>query len=71
MWYNMFMLYLWAKSFSHQLQLLVKLRLKEVYMFYVFLTITQRNFNGVYYNFVYPTHYNTCLEETYRVSNSV
>jgi hypothetical protein len=33
------MLYLRAKEFSHQLQLLVKLRVKEVYLFYVFLTI--------------------------------
>jgi hypothetical protein len=34
------MLYLRSKEFNHQLQLLVKLRMKEVYLFCVFLTIT-------------------------------
>jgi len=38
MWHNMFMLYLRAKSVNHQLQLLVKLRVKEVYLFYILLT---------------------------------
>jgi hypothetical protein len=46
----MFMLYLTVKEFSHQPQLLVKLRLKEVYVLYVFLTatVTHLNFSGVY-----------------------
>jgi hypothetical protein len=39
MW-KMFTLYLTTKSFNHQLQLLVKLRVKEVYLFLVFLTAT-------------------------------
>jgi hypothetical protein len=45
-----FMLYLTAKSFSHQLQFMVKLSLKEVCLFHVFLTTTttRRNINGVY-----------------------
>jgi hypothetical protein len=34
------MLYLRAKEFSKQQQLLVEYRVKEVYLFYVFLTIT-------------------------------
>jgi hypothetical protein len=34
------MLYLRAKSFTRQLQLLVKLRVQEVHLFYVFLTNT-------------------------------
>jgi hypothetical protein len=49
------MVYLKAKSFSHQLQLLVKLGVKEVYLFYVSLTtiITPWNFNRVYASTVY------------------
>jgi hypothetical protein len=43
--YNKFILYLWAKSFSHQLQLLAKLRVKEVYMLCVFLTTTIAHWN--------------------------
>jgi hypothetical protein len=44
------MLYLRDKEFSYQLQLLVKLRVKEVYPFYVFstTTITCCNSNWVY-----------------------
>jgi hypothetical protein len=37
---DILMLYLTAKSFSHQLQLLVKLRVKEFCLFQVFLTAT-------------------------------
>jgi hypothetical protein len=39
-----------AKSFNHQLQLLVKMRVKEAYLFKVFLTTTiyHGNFNRVY-----------------------
>jgi hypothetical protein len=40
MWYNKFTLYLRAKSLKHQLQLLAKLGVKEVYLFNVFLTTT-------------------------------
>jgi hypothetical protein len=38
------------KAFSHQLQLFVKVRVKEIYLFHSFLTttITRRNLNGVY-----------------------
>jgi hypothetical protein len=45
-----FMLYTMAKSFNCQLQLLIKLRVKEVYLFHVFLntTINCWNFNGLY-----------------------
>jgi hypothetical protein len=39
-WYNKFMLYLGARSFHHQLQFLAKLRVKELYLFCVFLTTT-------------------------------
>jgi hypothetical protein len=35
---NKFMLYLRARSFNHQLQLLVKISVKGVYLFYTFLT---------------------------------
>jgi hypothetical protein len=47
------MLYLRARSFSHQLQLLVKLRVKEIYLSYIFLTasITLSEFIGVYVSF--------------------
>jgi hypothetical protein len=48
---KMFMLHFTAKSFNHQLQMLVKLRVKEVrYMFHVFLTSTIHHceFHGVY-----------------------
>jgi hypothetical protein len=34
------MLYLRTKEFSHQLQMLVNFRVKEVYIFYLFLTTT-------------------------------
>jgi hypothetical protein len=34
------MLYLRTKSFNHKLQLFVKLGVKEVYLFYIFLTTT-------------------------------
>jgi hypothetical protein len=34
------MLYFRAKLFNHQLQLLVNLKAKKLYLFYVFLTIT-------------------------------
>jgi hypothetical protein len=40
------LLYLKAKLFSHQLQLLVELTVKEVYLFHVFLTTTINRFNG-------------------------
>jgi hypothetical protein len=39
--YNNFMMYLRAKSFCHQLQLLVKVTVEEVYLFYVFLPPSQ------------------------------
>jgi hypothetical protein len=44
------MLYLRAELFSHQLQFFVKLRVKELHLFYIFLTttITHCNFSGVY-----------------------
>jgi hypothetical protein len=32
------LMYLRATSFSHQLELLVKFRVKEVYLFYIFFT---------------------------------
>jgi hypothetical protein len=38
--WKLFMLYLTDKSFSRQLQLLVKLRVKEVHLFHIFLTNT-------------------------------
>jgi hypothetical protein len=40
-------LYMKAKSFSYRLNLLIKLIVKEVYLFYIFLTIISR-FNRVY-----------------------
>jgi hypothetical protein len=48
-WYKKLMLYMKARSFNHQLQLLVKLEVKVTYiLFYIFLTviITRWNFNG-------------------------
>jgi hypothetical protein len=37
---KLFMLYVTPKSFSHQLQLLVMLKVKEVHLFHMFLTTT-------------------------------
>jgi hypothetical protein len=47
--HSKFMLYLRARSFSHQLHLLLEFRVKDVYVFHVFLTahFTRWNFNGV------------------------
>jgi hypothetical protein len=45
------MLYLSVKYFCHQVQLLVSFRMKEVYMYYIFLTtnnINRCNVNVVY-----------------------
>jgi hypothetical protein len=38
--YNTFMLYLMARLFNHQLQLVIKLRVKDVYLFCMFLITT-------------------------------
>jgi hypothetical protein len=48
--YIKLMLYLRAELFSHQLQFFFKLRVKELHLFYIFLTatITHCNFSGVY-----------------------
>jgi hypothetical protein len=57
------MLYLRARSFSHQLQLLVKFRVEEVYLFYMLLTtnITRWNFNRVYASDDYITIHLLCI----------
>jgi hypothetical protein len=48
------MLYLRVRSFNHQLQLLVSLKVKEVCLFYIFLSsITRWNFNGVWASIIY------------------
>jgi hypothetical protein len=50
---SQFMLYLRVRSFSRRLQLLVKLRVKEVYLSCVFSTIIARwSFNGILLNSV-------------------
>jgi hypothetical protein len=57
--HNTFMLYLRSISFNHELQLLVNLRVKELYLVYTFFTaiIARWNFNGVYAS----SHYNHYL----------
>jgi hypothetical protein len=44
------MLCLTSNSLNHELQFLVKLRVEELFLFYVFsnTTISSLNFNGVY-----------------------
>jgi hypothetical protein len=57
---KLFMLYLTTKSFSHQLQMLMELRVEEVYLFHVFLTTTINHlkYNRVYAsNFIFLIHY--------------
>jgi hypothetical protein len=63
---DIFILCLTAKSFSHQLQLLVKLRAKELCLYHVFLTTTVNrwNFNGVYAG-IFIRHFFAVKEHTY------
>jgi hypothetical protein len=64
------MLYLRARSFNHHLQLLVKLSVKEVYLFYIFLTtnITHWNFIMVFASIINMKTVNFKLQKQKQLS---